>query len=177
MSRLDASMTASARHGFAEHAVMRWSLDFMLRMIYETAVAFDGDLTSGIIFLALVRANAQHLAEPVQLDYSITEGVIPDQARRPASVKSISDSLNLPYETVRRHLGKLMASGYCERQAGRGFVVPQDVLMRPIFAGVLERNYGNFQLMISRLHRAGLVVSAQGTSLSCEPADVRAAHS
>jgi DNA-binding transcriptional ArsR family regulator len=148
----------AGRPGYAEHCVMRWSLDLVLRMIYETSVAFDGDLTAGIIFLALVRANTQHLSEPTQLEYSHTRGVIPDGARRPASVKSISDSLNLPYETVRRHLGKLKDAGYCDRQAGRGFIVPERVLMRPEFLAIIERNYASFQLMISRMQRGGLDV-------------------
>lgn len=144
------------RPSFAEHCVMRWSLDYILRMLHETAVTFDGDLISGIIFLALIRANTQHLAEATQRQYSLHNGVIPDEARRPATVKSISDSLNLPYETVRRHLGKLADKGYCVRSERRGFLASEDVLRRPLFAGVLTRNLGHFHQMIDRLNRAGL---------------------
>ena len=144
------------RPSFAEHCVMRWSLDYMLRLLHETSVSFDGDLTSGIIFLALIRANTQHLAEATQRQYSLERGVIPDDARRPATVKSISDSLNLPYETVRRHLGKLAAAGYCVRSNGRGYVATERVLQRPKFSGVLTRNLGHFHQMMDRLHRAGL---------------------
>jgi hypothetical protein len=158
MTRHDTDAEARSRPGYAELCVMRWSLDHVLRMIYETAVAFDGDLISGIIFLSVIRANTQHLAETEQLEFSQSMGVIPDQARRPASVKSISDSLDLPYETVRRHLGKLQAAGYCERQDGRGYVVPEKVLLKPEFAAIIERNYSSFQLMLSRLHRSGLDV-------------------
>ncbi len=158
MNSLGVDTTPTVRPGYEEHCVMRWSLDYFLRLVYETSVAFDGDLTCGIIFLALVRANTQHLAETVQLSYSMNNGVIPDEVRRPASVKSISDSLNLPYETVRRHLGKLRAAGYCERVAGRGFVIPEQVLLRPEFKGVISRNHSYFQQMISRLQRAGLEI-------------------
>lgn len=155
MNRHHAQPATPVRPGYAEHCVMRWSLDLVLRMIYETSVAFDGDLTGGIIFLALIRANTQHLAEAVQLEFSHSHGVIPNRARRPASVKSISDSLNLPYETVRRHLGKLQAAGYCERQPGRGFVIPESVLLKAEFVAILDRNFASFQLMMSRLQRSG----------------------
>ncbi len=153
-----------ARPSFAEHCAIRFGMDYVLRLIHETSMAFDGDLVSGLIFMAAVRANGQHLADPVQQDFSNTVGVIPDDARRPVSVKSLSDSLNLPYETVRRRLAKLCAQGWCRRVAGQGYVVPEEVLLRVDSLGVMSRNYSNFQLMLARVQRAGLDVSATTAS-------------
>lgn len=143
--------------GFAEHCIMRCTLDYFLRTVHETSRSFEGDLISGIIFVALIRANTQHLAETTQLEYSMSHGVIPNPVRRPASVKSISDSLELPYETVRRRIGRLCADGYCEHVPLQGFVVPERVLMRPEFIEVLARNHANFQQLLARVQRAGLV--------------------
>lgn len=134
---------------------MRWSLDYMLRALHETSVTFGGDLLSGIVFLALIRANTQHLGEAVELHYSMVHGVIRDEARRPASAKSISDSLNLPYETVRRRLRSLCAQGFCERR-GKGYLAPEAVLLRPRFNEVILRNYANVQLLLSRIERSGV---------------------
>ena len=157
----DVETTVQTRLGYAEHSVMRLSLDYFLRVIHQTSVTFDGDLVGGIIFIALIRANAQHLAEAVQMEFSQSHGIIPDAFRRPVSVKSISDSLNLPYETVRRRIGELCAQGYCDRLPGRGFIVPERVLRRPEFITVLARNYSNFQQLLGRLQRTGVEVPGQ----------------
>lgn len=151
-----ADASGAYRPTFAEHSVMRWSLDYMLRLLHETSVAFDGDLISGIIFLALIRANTQHLSEATQRQYSQEHGIILDEARRPATVKSISDSLNLPYETVRRHLGKLAAAGRCERAPGRGYLATESILRRPEYGALMSRGLGHFHQMLDRLHRADL---------------------
>ncbi len=107
------------------------------------------------MFLALIRANTQHLGEAVELHYSKIHGVIRDEARRPASAKSISDSLNLPYETVRRRLQGLCAQGLCQR-VGKGYLAPESVLMRPTFMDVIMRNYANVQMLMGRIQRAGV---------------------
>ncbi len=146
---------AGVRSDYAEHCVMRWSLDYLLRALHETAVTFEGDLLSGIVFLALIRANTQHLGEAVEMSYSKTRGVIADDARRPASAKSISDSLNLPYETVRRRLRALCEQGLCVRQ-GKGYIAPEAVLTRPRFNDVLSRNYANVQMFLGRIERSGV---------------------
>ena len=137
---------------------MRFGLDYMLRLLHETSVAFDSDLLSGLIFLALVRANGQHLAELAQLGFSSRAGVIPDAERRPASVQSVADSLGLPYETVRRRLQKLCLDGWCRRTRG-GYVIPEEVLLRSSNLAIMSRNLGSFQLMLARAHRAGLTLS------------------
>jgi hypothetical protein len=156
MRRQNGALETIARLG-AAHAAMRWSLDLFLRMVHQISTSFGGDLTSGIVFLAVVRANGQHLAEISQLDYSLSMAVIPDEARRPVSAKSISDSLDLPYETARRHLKRLCAKGYCQRVA-EGYLIPQEVLERPDFTDVVARNFVNVQIMLSRARRAGLDV-------------------
>jgi hypothetical protein len=150
----------AARPGFAEHCAIRFGMDYVLRLLHELSLTFEGDLISGLIFMAVVRANGQHLADPVQQGYSSAVGVIPDEARRPVSVKSVSDSLNIPYETVRRHLRKLCDGGWCRRVEAQGYLVPQEVLLREDSVAVMERNYSNFQLLLARSQRAGLDLSA-----------------
>jgi hypothetical protein len=142
---------------------MRIGMDYVLRLMRETTATFDGDVMSGLIFLATVRANGQHLADPVQQDFSSKVGVIPDEARRPVSVKSLSDSLGLPYETVRRRLHDLSTRGWCRREPG-GYVVPEEVLLREDSLSVMARNYANFQMMLARAQRAGLDQHSQAAA-------------
>ena len=111
---------------------------------------------SGLIFLTVIRANGQHLGEPAQQSFSNDVGVIPDPSRRAVSTKSLADSLNLPYETVRRRLGGLCASGWCVRQAGGGYVVPEEVLLRPDSLAVLSRNLTYLQMLLARAQRVDL---------------------
>lgn len=150
---------SAAKPSTAEHNAMRFGLDYLLRMIHEISRAFDGDLLSGLIFLAVVRANGQHLGEPAQLNFANHVGVIPDPVRRPVSTKSVADSLNLPYETVRRRLGGLCASGWCLKQPGGGYLVREEVLLRSDSMAVLSRNLTYFQMLLTRAQRAGLSVA------------------
>jgi hypothetical protein len=83
---------------------------------------FAGDLLNGLVFTAIRAANVQHIANTVPAS---NRDLLPDSDRRPVSIAAISDSMRLPYETVRRHAAKLVREGKCIRVGRRGLMAPE----------------------------------------------------
>ena len=54
----------------------------------------------------------------------------PDEVRRPVSVSAIARSLGVPYETLRRHVWRLIEAGVCVRVEG-GLIAPTTALETP----------------------------------------------
>lgn len=78
-----------------------------------------------LLVMAINQANIVLLTHDpgARRAYGGLETPAPDESRRPVSVNAIATSLALPFETVRRHIGRLEAAGVC-RHAGRGVIVP-----------------------------------------------------
>lgn len=122
------SPAAGARHLDKEQTVIAASaLGVMLAAIKLMRDAFDGDLMSGLVFTAIRAANVKHITNTAP---AANRGVLPDSDRLPVSIGAISDSMRLPYETVRRHARKLVREGMCVRVGGRGLIVPQSAFGR-----------------------------------------------
>jgi hypothetical protein len=90
-----------------------------LKMIGELA---GGELLTGLVSLARVQANVAHL-DRLAGGFAGIDTAPPDELRRPVSVLALSSSLGLPYETIRRHVAKMVAAGQCVRVKG-GVVAP-----------------------------------------------------
>jgi DNA-binding Lrp family transcriptional regulator len=82
---------------------------------------FDGDLTTGLVFTAIRAANVKHITNTAP---GANRDIVPDSDRRPVSMMAISNSMKLPYETIRRHTAKLISQGKCVRVGRTGLVVP-----------------------------------------------------
>ena len=82
---------------------------------------FDGDLMTGLVFTAIRAANVKHITNTAP---GANRDILPDSDRRPVSMMAISNSMMLPYETIRRHTGKLMKQGKCVRVGRNGLMVP-----------------------------------------------------
>jgi hypothetical protein len=82
---------------------------------------FDGDLMTGLVFTAVRAANVKHITNTAP---GLNRDILPDSDRRPVSMMAISNSMKLPYETIRRHTTKLMKQGKCVRVGRNGLVVP-----------------------------------------------------
>lgn len=83
--------------------------------------SFDGDLVNGLVFTAIRAANVKHITNTAPAAY---RGILPDTDRLPVSMLAISDSMHVPYETVRRHAGTLVRQGKCIRVGRRGLIAP-----------------------------------------------------
>ena len=116
---------ASVRHGW-QH---------VLRCVSIAADLGGGDMVHGVILLTIIHANTTLLRlSNGDRDYDALSGAPDDSLRRPVSVYAVARQLGLPYETVRRHVGKLMEEGRCLRLGPRGgVIVPADAIeqMRP----------------------------------------------
>ncbi|HEX6858932.1 MAG TPA: hypothetical protein VF138_01855 [Caulobacteraceae bacterium] len=140
-----------------DRLALRLSTEYLLRSIDLMTEVVGGDLVKGLIFMAVVQANIQHIVndDAISQTYSEATDRVPDEVRRPVSVHALSVSLNIPYETTRRYVNKLLTEGYCIR-VNRGLVVPAEVLAQPHVTAVLKRNFSNLQRLITGLRRGGL---------------------
>ncbi len=140
-----------------DRLAIRVSTEYILRSIDLMSAAVGGDLVKGLIFLAVVQANTQHIGSDENLSqvYSEAEDRVPDETRRPVSVHALSVSLGIPYETTRRYVNKLLDEGLVVR-AKRGLVVPAEVLARDDMIALLKKNFANLQRLVVGLRRGGL---------------------
>lgn len=142
-----------------DRLALRLSTEYLLRSIDLMTNVVGGDLVKGLIFMAIVQANIQHLVHDDSLaqTYSESTDTVPDETRRPVSVHALSVSLGIPYETTRRYVNKLLQDGFCIR-VRRGLVVPAAVLQRPEMVTTLKRNFSNLQRLVGGLKRSGVEI-------------------
>ena len=134
----------------------RLSTNYVLRSLRLLADLHDGELMTGIVGQAIIAANTAHLdnaADPARR-YAGRD-LPPDEMRRPVSVLALSASLGLPFETTRRHVGKLVSAGACRRVRG-GVIVPAAVLDNPKFLEAAETNLTHVLQFVRGLRRLGL---------------------
>ncbi len=149
-----ASGEASAR--LAQRATIQFVLDtadLLSRLI-------DSDTVRGLIFLGIIAANTRHLRAGSQeaQAYAATPDVVPDTLRRGISVHALCHQVNLPYETTRRHVQKLINDGLCERRDD-GIIVPAAALSSPRMMRVLDRNLANVFKFVDELERGGVLAA------------------
>ena len=150
-----ASTPASAR-GNAGRLAARATVQFILDTAEILSRAVNADTVTGLIFLGIISANTRHLrpGTPEAQSYAQTETIVPDSLRKGISVHALSLQVNLPYETTRRHVQKLINDGLCKRCAD-GVIVPASALASPFMMQVVDRNLANVHRFIDALERGG----------------------
>jgi predicted transcriptional regulator len=151
---------SQARNGAPSNFLRRMARStnsFYLRTAEVLADAADGDLVRGIVFLGVIQANIQTLNSDLDLSlqYGGVENIPPDDIRRPISVYALAQSLDLPYETTRRYVQKMIEDGRCVREPA-GIVAPATVLAQPPIRAAVERNYANLSNFTRTLLKDGL---------------------
>ncbi|MGZ6018041.1 MAG: hypothetical protein ACXWKO_05170 [Phenylobacterium sp.] len=136
--------------------VARLSADYMLRSLKMIGELANGELLTGLVNLALVQANVSHL-DRAGSGFDSREMIPPDEVRRPVSVLALSASLGLPYETTRRHVAKMVATGQCLRVKG-GVISPAAAVGDPRRAEMLEQNLVNLRRLYRNLRNAGVAL-------------------
>lgn len=117
-------------------ASLRLISDYLLRTS-ELLMGVTGDLIGGLVLLGLLSAG--------------------DDLPPPAtSIAALARRIDMPHETIRRHLAALADQGWCAR-AGRGFVVTEEILARPEMRAVFRDNAVNVHRLFSGLAERGLV--------------------
>jgi DNA-binding transcriptional regulator YhcF (GntR family) len=114
---------------------------------------FDGDLLRGLVFTAIWTGNVKHVTNSAP---AATRTVLADSQRLPISVLAVSNSLRLPYETVRRHVDALVKDGRCLRAGRHGVVVPATAL-REMAADAIT-SYRIVMTFVSDVRAAGVKV-------------------
>lgn len=108
----------------------RYGSNYIIDVAKVVAEALDRNFVTALVFLAVTRANVSAITA-AEVAHQRPEGadLPPDAQRLPVSVYAIARDLRLPYETARRHVGKLKAAGRCA-PVGDGLIVPTDVFRR-----------------------------------------------
>ena len=155
--RIDRALTYRDRNALASvRAVVAW-----LATLANASEAFEGDMMLGVVFMAIGQATVSHIAPERHLtDFDI--GLTPDDMRRPVSVLSIAGSLNIPRETARRYVARLIDLGYCQRVHGRRVIIPGEVYRRPELAQALGHNKRDLLMLIAAYRRAGAPIEDAG---------------
>ena len=139
-------------------AAIRLSADYLLRNIEVMSPIVDGDFMLGLIMMAIVQANVRHITNDPQLGkkYGLMGTVPPDELRRPISINALSESLNIPYETTRRYVHRLLDMEWCVKVGGRGVVVPGAVLASPEAIEAGFKQYSHLMHFLRQLKDIGL---------------------
>jgi DNA-binding transcriptional regulator YhcF (GntR family) len=119
------------------YPVVRVSTEFFLRS-FDLLGQLHDDTVSALIIMTL------------------WHGTLAGVRRRPMSIRELSRKLDLPYETVRRHVRELVASGACRAENG-GLVVPWAVQPDARASEMLRKIYLNAQRMLGDLTRIEVV--------------------
>lgn len=98
--------------------------------------SFAGDLMTGLVFTAIRAANVKHITNTAPAAH---REILPDSARLPVSMLAISDSMRVPYETVRRHAGILVKQGKCMRVGRRGLIALESAFRQMTIEAIAVR--------------------------------------
>jgi hypothetical protein len=135
-------------------ALGRASADYFLRTLDLLRRAHGGNLMDALIVIAVSRGNLHQYRGDEAFDrtYAAIDTPPPDELRRPVSIRGMAEFLDLPYETVRRNMLRLVAKGVLRKQGG-GFVVPTGVLLQPMWEELIRANTGNVERLLRSYDR------------------------
>jgi len=134
---------------------------YVLNLVKLARTTVGLNLTTGLLMLAIIRANALHLLGDAERRRAHADGVfgldviVPDDMRRPITTYALASEIEMPYETARRQVGWLVEAGLCERR-GKGLIVPGRSLMRPEMLEAVNVNWLETQRFLAALGRLGI---------------------
>jgi hypothetical protein len=139
--------------------------EFIQRTALPVVAAFDNDYEQAMIFLAISTQNIQNLMlnQTTRKQYSSFGVYVPDPLIRPVSRMALARSTNLPRETVRRKVLKLIQRGYVE-ETPRGLIVPRKLRDMPVYAETVAVQEANLRRLFSMV----------GEAMSADPATAAA---
>lgn len=126
--------------------------DYLLRGL-DGMLREGGDVVSAITLLGLVVAAIEEAPWPPEADWALT--AVPFRATTTAE---LARRLDLPGETVRRHVLQLAEAGLATRTAA-GVTVPRDILTRPTIHTIAEEHAAAVQRLFAGLAERGVVAA------------------
>ncbi|MFN3585852.1 winged helix-turn-helix domain-containing protein [Phenylobacterium sp.] len=118
----------------------------------------DSDVVDTLLASAIIQANIADIVRhaDVQVAFAEADAPPPDEMRRPVSMNALANSLNLPFETVRRRVKAMAADGFVRFVDG-GVIVPTAVLADPAYAVAAFRGYERLRAFYYQLSDLGLL--------------------
>jgi DNA-binding Lrp family transcriptional regulator len=118
----------------------------------------DAPLLDALLVAAIIEANVARLnGQPaLQSAYALLDNAPPDELRRPVSINALAASLGIPFETVRRHVNRLISQGFIATAPG-GIYVPTSVLVSPQFVTAAVDRYRRVRRFYEDLVAGGAI--------------------
>ncbi len=129
--------------------------EFIQRTALPVVAAFDNDYEQAMIFIAITTQNTQNLMlnQVTRKQYASFSTDVPEHLFRPVSRMALARSTNLPRETVRRKVMKLMDRGFVE-ELPKGLIVPRSVRDIPLYAEMVVLQESNLRRLFSMVGEA-----------------------
>jgi hypothetical protein len=110
-----------------------------------------------LLIAAITQANIAPITRQgdLQVAYAGVDDITPDDMRRPISINALANSLNLPFETVRRRVKGLLARGEIAT-SGDGLIVPAHWFASPAFVADGVAMYERASALYCELRDLGL---------------------
>lgn len=143
----------SRRLSKEQMAIAIAAIGLLLTCMRELRRVFGDDLVKGLVFTAIRAANVKHYTNTSPAAH---RSILPDAHRLPVSVLAISNSLRLPYETVRRHAETLVKEGTCKRVGRSGLMVPESAFRHMTVESITVRKV--MLAFVAELRTAGVTV-------------------
>jgi len=119
---------------------------------------FDMSVLDALLISGVLEANLAPMnRDPeLQVAHATLDTPPPDELRRPVSINALAGSLRLPFETVRRHVNKLVRDGKLAATS-QGVYVPAAMVVSPGFVGVMRARYERVARFYDELCAAGAI--------------------
>jgi hypothetical protein len=129
--------------------------EFIQRTALPVVAAFDNDYEQAMIFLAIMTQNIQNLMlnQVTRKQYASLGVLVPEPLIRPISRMALARSTNLPRETVRRKVLKLIERGYVE-ETPKGLIVPRSLREIPLYAETVAVQEANLRRLFGMVGEA-----------------------
>lgn len=143
-------MSSSALETPHSRVVGYFIAEFMIRTALPVVAAFDNDYEAALIFLVITTHNTQNLMlnQVTRRRYASLADDVPTELMNPISRQAIARSTNLPRETVRRKVARLIEGGFVTEVA-KGLVVPAAVKEIPLYRETVAAQETNLRRLFS----------------------------
>lgn len=145
---------------------MRIAIGAILRAVDLVNREYAGDITSALVFAAVLEANVGHLggspSSLAALDTAMRAP--PNTMRRPVTGVALAATLGIPNETVRRKIKGLIDQGMLVRVDG-GLIVPTELMAGERMTRIFRASYLNLRSLFSHLQRIGIDLEDDGSAL------------
>jgi hypothetical protein len=139
-SRIPSPIEIESEGADRQKYLLAQSIDHFMDTATLLSRIFQNDYTTMIVFMTILRESVSHLNRDRSVRPEAVSGVFPDTLRRPISILAISELAGFPYETTRRHVLKLVETGFCSRLGSREFIVSEDILRSDLFTTTAAQN-------------------------------------